>query len=143
MQPTSKAGARLMTFGPCIEQEENTAEPLQEVKRKISNIRWSSANPIFAAQNHDGVASFGFGERTSSFRRSGTLTTFRERAAIMKNSIFSIVQYMNPFQLHEETFSPSFSSPERSTSVRSSIFGIISALLGGELLSLPYAFSQV
>lgn len=41
-----------------------------------------------------------------------------------------------------EQFEPAFSAPQRQGTVLSSIFSLVSTILGGGVLSLPYAFSQ-
>ena len=41
-----------------------------------------------------------------------------------------------------ESFSPSFASPRRKGTVTSSVFSLVSTILGGGVLSLPYAFSE-
>lgn len=43
---------------------------------------------------------------------------------------------------HWERFAPSFSNSSRSGSVLSSVFTLVSMILGGGVLSIPYAFNQ-
>jgi hypothetical protein len=43
---------------------------------------------------------------------------------------------------YDEKFAPAFESESRQGTVTTSIFGLVSTILGGGVLSLPYAFSQ-
>lgn len=43
---------------------------------------------------------------------------------------------------HEEFFAPSFNSQARAGTVLTTVFSLVSMILGGGVLSLPYAFSQ-
>ena len=43
---------------------------------------------------------------------------------------------------YDEAFSPPFHSTNRAGSLLSSVFSLVSTILGGGVLSLPYAFSQ-